>query len=256
MAGISGGRTVGPPCRVDDCAAATYSKGLCELHYRRLLRHGDVNADVPRRGTAGPDPCTVEGCPNPADARGWCHGHHQRWLRHRDVKPDEPLSRRKQPQELCGVEPCSREAVAKGLCHVHRWRQRVLGDPMAHVPIQTPTGEGCLSHGYWKIPVPPSLHYYSNGERAIGEHRLVMALHIGRPLRADETVHHRNGVRTDNRIENLELWSSAHPRGQRVEDKIDFAVAILSRYLPEALADLSEGVGENRLLHDRFVDFE
>lgn len=209
------------------------------MRYRRLLRNGDLRAHAPKRGTTAPKACSVPECENSVDARGWCHGHHQRWLRHGDVHPDEPLSRRKQPQDTCGVAACSRRAVAKGLCHVHRWRQRVLGDAMAHLPIKAPTGEGCLSHGYWKTPVPVSLRYYSNGERSIGEHRLVMALHIGRPLRSDETVHHRNGVRTDNRIENFELWSSAHPKGQRVEDKIDFAVAMLSRYLPEALADLS-----------------
>jgi hypothetical protein len=51
-------------------------------------------------------------------------------------------------------------------------------------------------------------------------HRLVMEQSIGRKLLADETVHHINGVRSDNRIENLELWSSRHPKGQRVEEKI------------------------------------
>lgn len=225
-----------PPCRVDGCRSERYSRGLCDMHYRRLLRRGDLRTDVPKRGTAAPPACSVPGCANPADARGWCHGHHQRWLRHGHVKADQPLSRRKQPQVCCSVDGCSRKAVAKGLCHVHRWRQRVLGATMAEVPIRTSNGDGCLSHGYWKIPAPPSLRYYSNGERSIGEHRLVMALHIGRPLHPHETVHHRNGIRTDNRIENLELWSSAHPKGQRVEDKIEFAVSMLSRYLPEALA--------------------
>lgn len=72
------------------------------------------------------------------------------------------------------------------------------------------------------------------------EHRLVMARALGRTLHPDETVHHRNGVRTDNRIENLELWPTAHPKGQHVDDKIAFAVMLLRRYRPSLLCDCTE----------------
>lgn len=52
----------------------------------------------------------------------------------------------------------------------------------------------------------------------IYEHRLVMERVLGRQLLPHETVHHKNGNRTDNRPENLELWASRHPRGQRQAD--------------------------------------
>lgn len=64
----------------------------------------------------------------------------------------------------------------------------------------------------------------------IPEHRHVMQRHLGRALLPAETVHHINGVRDDNRLDNLELWSKSHPSGQRVADKIAWAREILATY--------------------------
>jgi len=62
------------------------------------------------------------------------------------------------------------------------------------------------------------------------EHHVVMKKKIGRALLPNETVHHRNGIKTDNRLRNLELWSSQHSRGQRVSDLVRFARRILKMY--------------------------
>ena len=62
------------------------------------------------------------------------------------------------------------------------------------------------------------------------EHVKVMSEFLGRPIRPGETIHHKNGVRTDNRIKNLELWASNHPSGQRITDMVAWARDILNEY--------------------------
>lgn len=64
------------------------------------------------------------------------------------------------------------------------------------------------------------------------EHIVVMEQKLGRPLdwQAGEQAHHINGVKDDNRPENLELWVTSQPRGQRVEDLVEWAQEILRRY--------------------------
>lgn len=88
--------------------------------------------------------------------------------------------------------------------------------------------KGHLISGYRVIYKPNHPNCHSRGK--IMEHIFVMSEHLARPLRKGENVHHKNGIRHDNRLENLELWHKGQPAGQRVEDKIEWAKKFLEEY--------------------------
>lgn len=116
-------------------------------------------------------------------------------------------------KNLCGCgktkAPLSSQCVE---CEIDR-RQKSK-KPVTHVDS---------SSGYKRI--------YLAG-KSIKEHKVVMEKMIGRPLVKGETVHHRNGVRDDNRPENLELWAKPQPTGIRAEDALKWAYETIDRYEP------------------------
>jgi len=81
---------------------------------------------------------------------------------------------------------------------------------------------------------PDNIMYEMADSRGyVMEHRLIMAQELGRPLKAGETVHHINGVKDDNRLENLELWYTNHGHGVRVKDMLADWVKLYKYHCPD-----------------------
>lgn len=87
--------------------------------------------------------------------------------------------------------------------------------------------------GYVFVVCPK--HPNADSRNRIMVHQLVVSHVLGRALLANENVHHKNGVRDDNRPENLELWNTFQPRGQRPDEKVVWAEEILRLYAPHKL---------------------
>jgi hypothetical protein len=127
---------------------------------------------------------------------------------------------------------CSRKCSNKETARIHRETRKGSANPAWK------GGRVYTSRGY--IRVNGTNHpYREKRHNSIFEHRLVMEKIIGRYLTEDEIVHHKNGVRDDNRPENLELCVKFQPPSQRVEDLIVWAKQILIRYEPSALSTSS-----------------
>lgn len=89
----------------------------------------------------------------------------------------------------------------------------------------------------WR-PISEEGHVHSSGYRRlhlrggkkIYQHRKIMINKLGRDLRKGENIHHKDGDRLNNAPDNLELWVKMQPPGQRVVDKVQFAIEILTLY--------------------------
>lgn len=262
-------------CSIDSCGRRHQARGWCNMHYMRWLTRGDVEdrkyrttcveggCDRPffglercslhygRLKASTAMKCAIDGCQKLTKARGWCAMHYARWQRRGDTGDYAPEVTPRAPKELlegvghshCIVGDCKRPRRSTwGLCRLHSERKRTGRDILAPVVVPADPnnpdtwGRTTTADGYLRLQT-----YVGGVGQYIFEHRWVMQQELGRPLFDDENVHHINGDRADNRLENLELWSSAQPKGQRVEDKVRFAFEILTRYQPASLAAPCQG---------------
>ncbi len=157
-------------------------------------------------------PCEADGCERIACTRGMCNAHYHRLKRGVPLTATPIMER--QRGRVCSVQGCDEPHDARGLCRLHYQRLKRNGDPLAARTYRHEIGARVVdsANGYASIKTGPGRRDWKL------EHRLVMEQHLGRELLPEETVHHRNGVRDDNRAENLELWAGRHAAGQRLTD--------------------------------------
>lgn len=186
--------------------------------------------------------CKLDWCDRPSHAKGWCHGHYRRNRLGTDM--GKPFQAQMARGDGCSEQGCDRPHGAMGWCGMHYLRSLRAANMGKPVRAKNP--------GEWGAWFTRPNGYVNRVRKLDGrkehqaQHRHIMEVHFGGPLEKHENVHHLNGVRDDNRIENLELWSTSQPSGQRIEDKTAWAIEWLRKYSPEALTSGDQS-GNSRL---------
>lgn len=126
---------------------------------------------------------------------------------------------------------CDKPIHARGICkncyrkvnyeeHERERRGAIKHDLLPIGSIRPDTG------GYQRIKIDTG----HGAKDWVKYHKYLMEQHLGRKLESYENVHHKNGIRNDDRLDNYELWVTKQPKGQRPKDLIEYAIWIIKTY--------------------------
>lgn len=157
--------------------------------------------------------CSVKDCPNSAICRTYCSKHYSRWKLTGNPLTT-PTGREHGKRRICIIENCGRLWDTKGYCLMHSKRIKKTGY-VGGAKARRYDLRYINQEKYALIFAPR--HPNARADGYILEHRFIMSSYLNRPLTDYEIVHHKNGARADNRIENLELLTrETHPTGHSI----------------------------------------
>jgi hypothetical protein len=226
-------------CTVPDCGNKVSAKNLCKNHYNRQRTGIDLTAPyTPRSSPYKGKLCSAQSCGLVARANGLCTAHSRR-TEASGLNTPVRVHTRYDENTLCKIQGCLKKPKGQGYCIAH-YSRFMRGEPLDS-PIREwpnpPLGDNRWRgyDGYIIIKVSsdtPGAKKQGRYDRyQMLEHRYVMQQHLGRPLLASETIHHRDGDRANNVLSNLELKPGRHGKGLDLLNGAHACLDYLERYV-------------------------